>query len=80
VAGEVVVMEDIRELAERALRPPSRDGGPNPTPQLARFALAVLDALDTEWKSANYLCAKGDARDVIDGVRVAIARNMEARK
>lgn len=46
-------------------------------PELARRLAALLDALDSEWASANYLCAKGDARDVIDGVRAAYARNLE---
>lgn len=41
-----MTLDEIRKLAERTLQPPSRDGGPNPTPDLARFAIAVLHVLD----------------------------------
>jgi hypothetical protein len=81
LAGEVVVMKDIRELAEGILRDDARpDIHPMMKPhegelELARFALAVLDTL-IEWDSID----DREMNDAAHDIRAAIARNMAARK
>jgi hypothetical protein len=63
-------MKDIRELAEHALAKPW-PYSTNETDALARFALAVLDALDQNADLDPF------SSGVIEGL---IKRNMEARK
>jgi hypothetical protein len=73
LASEVVVMTEIREMADAAVFDPrcAREE------ILARFAIAVLDALDDEWRAYG---GGGRACQIINDIRAAIARNMEARK
>jgi hypothetical protein len=74
LAGEVVVMKEIRELAEGIIRDDARtDIHPMMKPhegemELARFALAVLDFLDGAGPNERWSPA---------GVRAAIARRLK---
>jgi hypothetical protein len=72
-------VKEIRELSESVLRlrSPYPEVAHEERVLLARFALAVLDALDDEWRVYG---GDGMACRVISDIRAAIARNMEARR
>jgi hypothetical protein len=69
LASEVVVMTEIREMADAAVFDPrcAREE------ILARFAIAVLDALDEAQRIAAY---RRWIMSAIDEIRSLIARNM----
>lgn len=70
-----MTIDEIRKLAERALQPPSRDGGPNPTPGLARFTIAVLDEL-TAWRMSGDREMEAAGHDLLQ----ALASKLEHSK